>query len=722
VTMLDKRTYHFRKLIIVLWVLGVVVLGTCASKLPNILVGDGFETDGTYAKVQDILKEDFKSPNSTLILLFEKKQNVNEEEFKSFIEDTLNNIKDTKGLVEVKSPNEKKEQRKDNLAYATLGFDKDFHDMKYILEELNEKIKDSKNIEVGLTGTALVNEDLNTASQHDLKQAEMIGLPIALVVLLLAFGGLVAASIPIIIGIVSVVSSMGLLYFIGQELDLSIFVLNIVPMIGLALGIDFSLIFINRFREELKSRNIQEAIAVSVRTAGRSIAFSGLCVLLGLSGMLFIQVEIFKTVAIGGMVVVLVSVLSALTLLPALLAVIGKNINSLMIIKVKETERNKWYSFAKFVMKRPVIMTLLGFSILLMGALPVSNIKLSIPDASSLPKDYETRTAYEKYEQEFVGKNNSEVVIIAEANKEITEKESLKQIESLIKSLKEEKIVTDINSIFSSTKNPDSDKLYAMLKDPQAKQNIQPILNKLVKKDKTILTVQLNESFDSEKAQNFVRKWDGKDGDVKLLVGGLPKFNQEIYDEIFDNIGYGLAITLSSTFLILMLAFRSIIIPLKAIIMNVISLSATFGILVWLFQEGMFGLDKVDSIGLMIPVFIFGIVFGLSMDYEVFLISRIHEIYEKTGDNNKATLEGLTSTSKIITSAALIMIVVTGAFAFTGVVPVKQMGIGIALSIFIDATIVRMLIVPSLMKLMGDKNWWFPKILKAKLKNNVFKH
>lgn len=721
-TMLDKRTYHFRKLIIVLWVLGVVVLGTCASKLPNILVGDGFETDGTYAKVQDILKEDFKSPNSTLILLFEKKQNVNEEEMKSFIEDTLNNIKDTKGLVEVKSPNEKKEQRKDNLAYATLGFDKDFHDMKYILEELNKKIKDSKNIEVGLTGTALVNEDLNTASQHDLKQAEMIGLPIALVVLLLAFGGLVAASIPLIIGIVSVVSSMGVLYLIGQELDLSIFVLNIVPMIGLALGIDFSLIFINRFREELKSGNIQEAIAVSVRTAGRSIAFSGLCVLLGLSGMLFIQVEIFKTVAIGGMVVVLVSVLSALTFLPALLAVIGKNINSLMIIKVKETERNKWYSFAKFVMKRPVIMTLLGFSILLMGVIPVSNIKLSIPDASSLPKDYETRTAYEKYEQEFVGKNNSEVVIIAEANKEITEKESLKQIESLIKSLKEEKIVTNINSIFSSTKNPDSDKLYAMLQDPQAKQNIQPILNKLVKKDKTILTVQLNESFDSEKAQNFVRKWDGQDGDVKLLVGGLPKFNQEIYDEIFDNIGYGLAITLSSTFLILMLAFRSIIIPLKAIIMNVISLSATFGILVWLFQEGMFGLDKVDSIGLMIPVFIFGIVFGLSMDYEVFLISRIHEIYEKTGDNNKATLEGLTSTSKIITSAALIMIVVTGAFAFTGVVPVKQMGIGIALSIFIDATIVRMLIVPSLMKLMGDKNWWFPKILKAKLKNNVFKH
>ncbi|MCT9852413.1 MMPL family transporter [Priestia megaterium] len=720
--MLDKRTYHFRKLIIVLWVLGVVVLGTCASKLPNILVGDGFETDGTYAKVQDILKEDFKSPNSTLILLFEKKQNVNEEEMKSFIEDTLNNIKDTKGLVEVKSPNEKKEQRKDNFAYATLGFDKDFHDMKYILEELNKKIKDSKNIEVGLTGTALVNEDLNTASQHDLKQAEMIGLPIALVVLLLAFGGLVAASIPLIIGIVSVVSSMGVLYLIGQELDLSIFVLNIVPMIGLALGIDFSLIFINRFREELKSGNIQEAIAVSVRTAGRSIAFSGLCVLLGLSGMLFIQVEIFKTVAIGGMVVVLVSVLSALTFLPALLAVIGKNINSLMIIKVKETGRNKWYSFAKFVMKRPVIMTLLGFSILLMGVIPVSNIKLSIPDASSLPKDYETRTAYEKYEQEFVGKNNSEVVIIAEANKEITEKESLKQIESLIKSLKEEKIVTNINSIFSSTKNPDSDKLYAMLQDPQAKHNIQPILNKLVKKDKTILTVQLNESFDSEKAQNFVRKWDGQDGDVKLLVGGLPKFNQEIYDEIFDNIGYGLAITLSSTFLILMLAFRSIIIPLKAIIMNVISLSATFGILVWLFQEGMFGLDKVDSIGLMIPVFIFGIVFGLSMDYEVFLISRIHEIYEKTGDNNKATLEGLTSTSKIITSAALIMIVVTGAFAFTGVVPVKQMGIGIALSIFIDATIVRMLIVPSLMKLMGDKNWWFPKILKAKLKNNVFKH
>jgi len=220
------------------------------------------------------------------------------------------------------------------------------------------------------------------------------------------------------------------------------------------------------------------------------------------------------------------------------------------------------------------------------------------------------------------------------------------------------------------------------------------------------LEVYLKTGEHSSKARQWVSEWSGKDLGLKASFGGPIKFEQEIFAEIFQKAPYGLLLIVVSTFIILMAAFRSILIPIKAILMNVLSLGCTFGIVVWIFQEGHFGITPVD-IALILPVFVFSLVFGLSMDYEVFLISRIQEFYIKTGDNTAATISGLTYTSKIITSAAAIMIVVTGAFAFTGVMPVKQLGVGIAIAIFIDATIVRMVLVPALMKLLGDWNWWF---------------
>jgi RND superfamily putative drug exporter len=218
--------------------------------------------------------------------------------------------------------------------------------------------------------------------------------------------------------------------------------------------------------------------------------------------------------------------------------------------------------------------------------------------------------------------------------------------------------------------------------------------------------VYINKSVTGKEAHEFAREWEKDYKNLNVTIGGVSKFNQEIFDEIIYKMPFGLAVVLLTTFFILMAAFRSLFIPLKAILMNILSLCATFGMLVWIFQSG--HVYEASDIALMIPVFTFGIVFGLSMDYEVFLISRIQEVYQETGDNDEATLLGLTSTSKIITSAAAIMIVITGSFAFTDVMPVKQIGIAIALAILLDATIVRMVLVPSLMKLLGDYNWWLP--------------
>lgn len=705
---LGRITYRFRIAIIAFWILTTILLGFFAIKLPSILSGSGFEMDGSFSKVENILQDKFNQPKSSVMLVFDsKKYETQDDAYKQFVNKTLASVKDVEDAVGVQSPYDAPDKMiKENVSFASIRFDKSFNDLKKSIDQIRDRLPKDGDISVSLTGGPVIAEDMNTASQQDLARAEAIGIPAALIILLLAFGGLVAAGLPIIVGLISVASSLGILYFYGLEANVSIFLLNVVPMIGLALGIDFALLLVNRFREELH-QGIEKATIISVQTAGRSIAFSGLCVFLGLSGMLLIDIDIFKTVAIGGMVVVVLSVLNAITFLPAMLAVLGKRVNALKILKTKEKEQSIWHSFASFVMKRPVIMALFAAILLIFSVTPVKDMKLSIPEAEALPPDYESRIAFEKFEKTFGEDELYPVLIVAESEESyLQDKNALQSLEQLVKELQEEKEISKTESIFDYTNQLNSTELFQLLQTEQGKQQLSPALEPFVNDRTAVIRAYLSVDVTGSDAKQFVKEWEKKHEGLSLTIGGATKFNQEIFDEIIEKAPYGLAVVLAATLFILMVAFRSIFIPLKAILMNMLSLAATFGILVWIFQSGTI-MEPVE-IGLMIPVFTFGIVFGLSMDYEVFLISRIQEMYEETGDNDQATLLGLTSTSKIITSAAAIMIVITGSFAFTDVMPVKQIGIAIALAIFIDATIVRMIFVPSLMKLLGHWNWWMP--------------
>lgn len=716
--LLGKITYRFRIFIIALWILTTILLGFFALKLPSILNGSGFEMDGSFSKVENILQDKFNQPKSSVMLVFDsKKYNTNDAAYTDFVNDTLASMKDVEDAVGVQSPYDAPDKMiKENISFATIRFDKSFNDLKKSIDQIRDRLPEDGDISVALTGGPVIAEDMNTASQQDLARAEAIGIPAALIILLLAFGGLVAAGLPIIVGLISVASSLGLLYFYGLEANLSIFLLNVVPMIGLALGIDFALLLVNRFREELQ-HGVEKATIISVQTAGRSIAFSGLCVFLGLSGMLLIDIDIFKTVAIGGMVVVILSVLNALTFLPAMLAVLGTRVNALKLFKPKEQGRSIWHSFASFVMKRPVIMALFAALLLGLSVTPIKDMKLSIPEAEALPPDYESRTAFEKFESSFGEDELYPVLIVAESKVSyVNDEKSLLSLERLVKDLENKKEIAKTESVFDYTEQYSGSELFQVLQSDQGKQELSPALEPFVNGQTAVIRAYLSVDVTGEKAKQFVKDWEKEYEGLSLTIGGATKFNQEIFDEIIEKAPYGLAVVLITTFFILMIAFRSIFIPLKAIFMNMLSLTATFGILVWIFQSGSI-MDPVE-IGLMIPVFTFGIVFGLSMDYEVFLISRIQEIYEETGDNDHATLLGLTSTSKIITSAAAIMIVITGSFAFTDVMPVKQIGIAIALAILIDATIVRMVFVPSLMKLLGHWNWWMPFSKKNRIKQH----
>lgn len=689
---------RFYKSIIAFWVLLIIASVYFAIQLPDKLQGDGFRTDGEHEQVMEVLTEKFDIPKDTILMVFDGSSD-------EIIEDSLIAVEDLNVADQIVSPLEDDSLRSGDIAYAQIHFTGETEDLPTIVEDIRA-IADEEET-VSITGGPVINKDINTASQKDLASAEAIGLPIAIVVLLLAFGSVMASFIPLIIGIMTVVISLGILGVLGGSLDLSIFILNIIPMLGLALSIDFALLFINRYKEERLHHSIGDAVQTAVRTSGRSIIFSAICVFIGLGAMLVMEVDIFMNIALGGTLVVTLAVLSSLTLLPSLLMLIGDRINKWTILRVRPGGSSRWQQFAAFVMKRPVALIVVALVLLGIAIIPVKNMSLSIPQVDSLPEQYESRQSYDLLDDTFGFGEQSTVYLLAERQDGWDSDEARADIYDLQELLLEDNAVEDVATIYTATEIPSPEALEQQLQVPEAAAALEPAFEGFIQDDLLFVPVTLDYEGASSEAQQWVRDFGDRTFDYDVSIGGQPKFNQEIFDEISSKIGLLLAIILGSTFIILMIAFRSLLIPLKAILMNIIGLGATFGILVYIFQYGHFGLPETE-IALIIPVIVFSLVFGLSMDYEVFLISRIQEEYVKTQNNTASTITGLVSTSKIITSAALIMIVITGAFAFTDVMPVKQIGIGIAIAIAIDATIIRLLLVPSLMKLFGKWNWWLP--------------
>lgn len=686
------------KYIIALWIVLFVALAFFAIQLPSMLEGDGFRMDGEHSDVMDTVSKTFDMPAETMFLVFDQ---IDDEK----IGTTLEKVEELDVTSDIQSPLDDATLYKNDISYALLHFDHEADNMPQIVTDIRDAIGDETGIT--LTGSSAISKDINTASQRDLITAEAIGLPIAIIVLLFAFGTVVASFVPLIIGIATVVTSFGILTLLGGQMDLSIFVLNIIPMLGLALSIDFALLFISRYREERKISHLNDAVTMTIRTAGRSVIFSAFCVFIGLGAMMLIQVDLFQNIAIGGMLVVSMAVLSSITLLPSVLIVLGDRIDKWQILKVKANGSDRWRTFANAVIKRPVTITLVAIVLLGIAVIPVKNMDLSIPQIDSLPESYDSRQAFELIDEKFGLADQSSIYVVAERAGGWEDEDGLHAMQALEKELLDDPLVDQVSTIFSIGEIDSVENWTQAMKVPEMEAALTPLVETFVQKDQLMIPVTLSAEGTTDAAQDWVRDWSEKETDWNLSIGGQPKFNQEIFDEIWDKIGYVLALIIISTFFILMIAFRSLIIPVKAILMNIIGLSATFGILVYIFQYGHFGIAP-GTIALIIPVLVFSLVFGLSMDYEVFLISRMQEEYSKSFNNDKATVEGLATTSKVITSAALIMIVLTGAFAFTDVMPVKQIGVGIAIAVAIDATIIRLLLVPSLMKLFGKWNWWLP--------------
>ncbi|MDN4603359.1 MMPL family transporter [Paenibacillus sp. F6_3S_P_1C] len=734
---------RYPRFIILCWVFVIGMSAVWAWRLPGNVQDHGLNfNQGDAHAVELVLEKEFHVPADPVILLFEKKTGTTLAEFRGWIQDRLQQVRTLSGVTSIISPLEApgSQMLRGDAAYALLGFDVPSHKMGPPLEQLQSLLTTDDLGMIRITGKSVVQQDVNRLSFRDLERAEVVGLPLAIVILCFAFRGLYAALLAVIMGVSGVITAMGVTSLLGYHLALSNFVINVIPMVGMALSIDFALIILSRYREELqqgqKSEEAgagkEEVLQRTLRTAGRAVFFSAACVLLGLLGLLWIRLPMFLSVSLGAIIVLVISVLLNITLLPAILSLNTLHIfrqkfeYSISSKQVKHQQtlqsRSIWAVWSGMIMKRPVRMALLGTAALLLFVLPVTRLELAIPDASSLPARMESRQATEQLQRIFGQKNVSAVEIVIGGTAEPLSASHWRVALNKMRELQQDSNVMSIESAwgimlpdkFSSqtqlTMNILSSSLPEALNETQSQQ---PSWLRLYVSDYSIrMVATIHGSPGSDEAATWLDQMRDKDAanpisSIPLRYGGEAVKQYEIMQEVSGQLPKVLVFVIVTNYLVLLAAFRSLLIPIKAILMNLLSLAASFGVLVLVFNQGHLGMEP-SAIAIMIPVFIAGLVFGISMDYGVFMLSRIQEVYRRTGDSDLAVQQGLASTGRLITSAAAILLAVTVPFAFADVAGVKQLGIGITAAVFIDVTLIRLVLVPALMKLMGRWNWWLP--------------
>jgi len=566
-------------------------------------------------------------------------------------------------------------------------------------------------LEHHVTGRAATNYDLKATSEADLRHAELITFPLVLVLLLLAFRSVVAAAIPLVLGGASVVLTMSLVYLIGLRVDLSVFVLNVCTMLGLGLGIDFSLIVVTRFRAELDAgREVRDAVEVTMATAGRSVIYSGLTVLLGMLAMtLLLDLTVIRSISLGVSLVALAAVAGALTLLPALLLLLGRRIEWLSIRRrprSEDAEGGFWYRASRAITRRPWRWVAFSLLLLLVLASPVRDLALTGSDPQLLPPASDSVRGSAALDAAF-GPNQLapiEVVLRTQKSDGVWTPEFLDSLDRLTSELSSDVRVERVDSL-STVAN--------RLVDARADTTVVDIVSRSGPYGSQ------QESLVKDLRQSILPGLSA--AGVDAHVGGSGASFIDFRDRLYGEFPGLVMAVLLITFLILMMFFRSIVLPLKAVLLNILSILGTYGGLVLVFQFGwgshLAGFTPLGKITAVTPALLFVILFSLSTDYEVFVLSRVREFYLATGDNTRAVALGLQRTGGIVTTAALILIGIFLSFATAGIVTIKEIGIGLSIGILIDTTIVRMILVPATMRLLGRANWWLPRGLNRVLPN-----
>ncbi|MEO8229900.1 MAG: MMPL family transporter [Chloroflexota bacterium] len=586
-------------------------------------------------------------------------------------------------------------------------------------------------VAVALAGGPAFYGDVQAVSEADLRRSEILSLPLAALALLVVFGSVVAAGLPLAVGGGAVVVSLAIIWAVASVTQMSIFVLNLATLLGLGLGVDYSLLMTSRFREELRRRlgmrdetatAVEEAVRVTVATAGRAVFFSGLTVFLGLVGLILFDFPILRSVGIAGAIVVGLAVASALTLLPAILGALGPRVDALRIRRTDAGDDGdgSWARLARQVMRHPVAVFVPTLAFLLLLGMPFLHVRFNAPDASVLPPEVPSRAAYAVLDAQFGAGRFAPLYLAIRTTGRATAEASVSAMYDYSRRLAADPRIQRVDGYVDVDPRLSRDQYVLLYGVPTGPPDrfVATSLAATTNGDLTMFTLTTAYGASADEARALVAALRSADGPLgppsgaTVLVGGGAA---DVVD-VVDGIGAGFPRTalfiFVSTYLVLFVLLRSVVLPAKALVMNTLSIVAAFGALVWIFQDGnlsaILGFQPLGYVETTQPVILFCVLFGLSMDYEVFLLSRMKEVWDRTGDNTEAVARGLERSGRIVTSAALIVVLVAGSFAFADIVLIKAIGLGVAISVALDATVVRALLVPATMRLLGERNWWMP--------------
>jgi len=737
--------YRRRRWLALLAIVVAGAFGSMAGTASSHLTSGGWLDPGSEsAQVSDRLEKDYGAGRTSFIALFDSSDpnaDATSADFQSAISTALAPVLNVQGVTGVTGYAQTQDTRfvsvDGHKAYVLIGLDVAEDDSIKLVDPVKDALATPPGYDVKLTGFGPIQQDSARLSEQDLTRAETVSLPIAALVLILVFTSIIAAGMPLLVAGLAIPTSLGIISLVAQQTEMSIYVLNIATMLGLALAIDYSLFITSRFREELKrGRTVEQAVERAVGTAGKAVLFSGIAVAIGLSGLLWFKATALTSIGLGGAIVVLASVLYSLTFLPAILGMLGPRVNALSVAGLlrrlglrggmEETRGSRWEQVAHAVMRRPfaVLVPVLAF-LLLVGS-PYLRLQQGIPDATVYPAGVSSRDAWVALQTEFRAGETTPIVILLDTEDSPTSEASIAAVAAATDRLTVLGGIDRVEGPFSLT-NPATGAAMAPAEVAQvynaAPGSLPPDLEAGVARLRDAYirgnTVQLDaispyKSSDpaATSVVSRVRAISLDPAISRMQVGGAAAVGEDFLIAQSDRIPWAVGTTLLASAIILFLLFGSLAIPLKAVVMTLLSLTASFGALVWIFQEGnLHELLHFEPLGYTLagnPIIMFAVLIGLSMDYEVLLLSRIQESYRRTGDNAAAVAEGLARTAGVITGAALIMVTVFAAFALADTVTIKSIGVGMALAVALDATIVRVLLVPATMRLLGRWNWWAP--------------
>jgi RND superfamily putative drug exporter len=618
-----------------------------------------------------------------------------------------------------------------------------------VLPELRAAIMPQPGLEVGLAGGPAFYGDIQQVSQEDLQRSELVSLPLAGLALLVVFGSVVAAGVPVVVGGLAVLIALGSIALLASMMPMSIFVLNLATLLGFGLGVDYALLMASRFREELARRDggrhadgsrdqaaVADSVERTVATAGRAVAFSGATVLLGLAGLVLFDLMVLRSVGIAGAIVVGLAVAGALTLLPAMLAILGPRIDALPVrrrradaasVAAGDPRHGAWWRLAQWVMDHAAPVAIATTALLVALGTPFLHVRFNAPDASILPSDVPSRVAYDTLLAEFPAGEFAPLVLAVTTDGPVTDVGNVGLLYDWSRRLAADPRVVRVDGIVDIDPRLDRAQYQLLLGNPAGPGDrfVAQLLASTTDGDLTAFTIITRYASNAPEARALVHDLRDPSGPLappaglRALVGGGAAEVVDVVDRVAQDAPRTILFILATTFLVLFLLLRSVVLPIKALVMNTLSILASFGALVWVFQDGNLSapLDFVPLgfVETTMPVILFCVLFGLSMDYEVFLLTRMREAWLATGDNRTAVAWGLERSGRIVTSAAAIVVLVASSFAFADVVLIQALGVGVAVAVALDATVVRALLVPSTMRLLGRWNWWLPDALRRRM-------